>query len=88
MSEQHVVRIRYTSRDGDTTTRDVEPVMFAARNGQWYLIGWCRLRSEMRWFLVPRIEHATATRIPCSGHGIDEIGTPPATARPVNGHGE
>lgn len=88
MSEQHVVRIRYTSRDGDTTTRDVEPVMFAARNGQWYLIGWCRLRSEIRWFLVPRIEHATATRIPCSGHGIDEIGTPPATARPVNGHGE
>ena len=88
MSEQHVVRIRYTSRDGDTTTRDVEPVMFAARNGQWYLIGWCRLRSEMRWFLVPRIEHATATRIPCSGHGIDEIGTPPPTARPVNGHGE
>ncbi|NKT42916.1 WYL domain-containing protein [Rhodococcus hoagii] len=88
MSEQHVVRIRYTSRDGDTTTRDVEPVMFAARNGQWYLIGWCRLRSEMRWFLVPRIEHATATRIPCRGHGIDEIGTPPATARPVNGHGE
>ncbi|NKS77341.1 WYL domain-containing protein [Rhodococcus hoagii] len=88
MSEQHVVRIRYTSRGGDTTTRDVEPVMFAARNGQWYLIGWCRLRSEMRWFLVPRIEHATATHIPCSGHGIDEIGTPPATARPVNGHGE
>ncbi|MBM4553759.1 WYL domain-containing protein [Rhodococcus hoagii] len=88
MSEQRVVRIRYTSRDGDTTTRDVEPVTFAARNGQWYLIGWCRLRSEMRWFLVPRIEHATATRIPCSGHGIDEIGTPPATARPVNGHGE
>ncbi len=63
MSEQHVVRIRYTSRDGDTTHPDVEPVMFAARNGQWYLIGWCRLRSEMRWFLVPRIEHATATRI-------------------------
>lgn len=88
MSEQHMVRIRYTSRDGDTTTRDVEPVMFAARNGQWYLIGWCRLRSEMRWFLVPRIEHATATRIPCSGHGIDEIGTPSPTARPVNGHGE
>lgn len=88
MSEQQVVRIRYTSRDGDTTTRDVEPVTFAARNGQWYLIGWCRLRSEMRWFLVPRIEHATATRIPCSGHGIDEIGTPPPTARPVNGHGE
>lgn len=87
MSEQRVVRIRYTSGDGDTTTRDVEPVMFASRNGLWYLIGWCRLRSDMRWFLVSRIEHASATRMPCSGHGIDEIGAPPATARPVNGQG-
>ncbi|MFM1726265.1 WYL domain-containing protein [Rhodococcus sp. PAM 2766] len=87
MSEQRVVRIRYTSGDGDTTTRDVEPVVFASRNGLWYLIGWCRLRSDMRWFLVSRIEHASATRMPCSGHRIDEIGAPPATARSVNGHG-
>ncbi|MGC5162150.1 helix-turn-helix transcriptional regulator [Rhodococcus sp. DT1] len=88
MAEQRVVRIRYTARDGDTTTRDVEPVMFASTNGQWYLIGWCRLRSAMRWFLVSRIEHAAATRIACSGRHLDEIGVPPATARPVNGRGE
>lgn len=88
MAEQRVVRIRYTSRDGNKTTRDVEPVMFASTNGQWYLIGWCRLRSAMRWFSVSRIEHASATRIACSGHHIDEIGVPPATARPVNGRGE
>lgn len=87
MSEQRVARIRYASRDGNTTTRDVEPVMFASRNGHWYLIGWCRLRSDMRWFLVSRIEHAAATKIACSGHDIDEIGIPPATARPVNGQG-
>ncbi len=84
MAEQRVVRIRYTSGDGDTTTRDVEPVMFASRNGRWYLIGWCRLRSDMRWFLVSRIAHAGTTRIACSGHDIDEIGIPPSTARPVN----
>ncbi|QCQ90189.1 helix-turn-helix transcriptional regulator [Rhodococcus sp. SGAir0479] len=87
MAEQRVVRIRYTARDGDTTTRDVEPVLFASTNGQWYLIGWCRLRSDIRWFLVSRIEHARATKLACSGHGIDEIGIPPATARPVNGQG-
>lgn len=85
MAEQRVVRIRYISRDGDRTTRDVEPVMFASANGHWYLIGWCRLRSGMRWFLVSRIEHASVTRVACSGHGIDEVGVPPATARPVNG---
>lgn len=88
MAEQRVVRIRYTSREGDTTTRDVEPVMFASTNGHWYLIGWCGLRSDMRWFLVSRIERASATKIACGGHGIDEIGVPPATARPVNGQSE
>lgn len=85
MAEQRVVRIRYTAGDGATTVRDVEPVMFASTNGQWYLVGWCRLRDAMRWFAVPRIERATATTMDCSGHTVDEIGHPPANARPVNG---
>lgn len=85
MAEQRVVRIRYTSPAGDTTTRDVEPVLFAATNSQWYLIGWCRLRDAMRWFAVARIEHARVTARPCSGHTLDEVGEPPADARPVHG---
>lgn len=85
MAEQRVVRIRYVSRDGDDTTRDVEPMMFAATNGRWYLVGWCRLRDAVRWFVVSRIEYARATTMACSGHGIDEIGAPPTTAKPVNG---
>lgn len=84
MAEQRVVRIRYTSRDGETTTRDVEPVLFAATNGQWYLVGWCRLREAMRWFLVARIERASVTRMACTGHDVSEVGAPPPTARPVN----
>lgn len=88
MAEQRVVRIRYTSRDGNTSSRDVEPVVFASRNGRWYLIGWCRLRNDMRWFLVSGIAHARVTGTDCTGHGIDEIGVPPSTARPVNGRDE
>ncbi|MEZ5212005.1 helix-turn-helix transcriptional regulator [Gordonia sp. (in: high G+C Gram-positive bacteria)] len=87
MAEQRIVRIRYTSREGDTTTRDVEPVIFAATNGRWYLIGWCHLRNAMRWFLITRIEHATLTKAPCGAHDIEEIGAPPPTARPVHGLG-
>lgn len=87
MAEQRVVRIRYTSRVGDTTTRDVEPVMFASTHGRWYLIGWCRMRDDMRWFRVSGVEHARVTTMACSGHGIDEVGVPPATARPVNDQG-
>lgn len=85
MAEQRVVRIRYTARDGSTTTRDVEPVLFASTNGQWYLVGWCRLRDAMRWFTVSRVERASVTKTACSGHTVDEVGEPPANARPVHG---
>ncbi|MBD8104563.1 helix-turn-helix transcriptional regulator [Plantibacter sp. CFBP 8775] len=87
MAEQRVVRIRYTSRAGSTTTRDVEPVLFASTNGQWYLVGWCRMRDAMRWFTVARIERASVTSVGCSGHTVKEVGDPPANAAPVHGHG-
>ncbi len=88
MAEQRVIRIRYTSRDETTTTRDVEPVLFASTNGQWYLVGWCRLRNAMRWFTVSRIERASLTKTACGGHTIHEVGKPPANARPVHSRGE
>jgi predicted DNA-binding transcriptional regulator YafY len=87
MAEQRVVRIRYTSAEGTTTTRDVEPVLFASTNGRWYLVGWCRLRSAIRWFAVPRIERANVTKAACAGHTVHEVGEPPANARPVHGRG-
>ncbi|MGW9628488.1 helix-turn-helix transcriptional regulator [Microbacterium sp. NPDC055521] len=88
MMEQRVLHIRYTSRDGVTTTRDVEPVLFASTGGRWYLVGWCLLRDAMRWFAVSRIERATVTKTACSGHTIREVGESPANARPVHGHGQ
>lgn len=88
MAEQRVIRIRYTSRDGTTTTRDVEPVLFASMSGRWYLIGWCRLRDAMRWFAASRIERASVTTMACSGHTIHEVGEPPESARPVHSGGE
>lgn len=87
MAEQRVVRIRYTTPGGDTTARHVEPVLFASTNGRWYLVAWCRLRDAMRWFTVSRIERATVTAAPCSGHTVAEVGEPPANARPVHGGG-
>jgi predicted DNA-binding transcriptional regulator YafY len=88
MAEQRVVRIRYISRDDSRTSRDVEPVMFGSRSGRWYLIGWCRLRGDIRWFLMTHIEHASVTKIPCGSHHIREVGIPPATARSVQSRGE
>lgn len=88
MAEQRVVRLRYSDRSGNTTVRNVEPVLFASTNGQWYLVGWCQLRDAMRWFSISRIERATVTRAACSGHTVEEVGQPPSNAKPVNGRGE
>lgn len=85
LADQRVVRIRFTDKEGVTTTRDVEPVVFASANGEWHLIGWCRLRNAIRWFRMARIDQARVTADPCTGHTIDEIGTPPPSSRPVDG---
>ncbi|MDR1079026.1 MAG: WYL domain-containing protein [Propionibacteriaceae bacterium] len=85
MTDQKVVRIRYAAGDGTRTTRAVEPVLFGSTNGHWYLIGWCRLRHAMRWFRLDRIQRAVVTSAQCGDHAIDEVGAPPATARPVQG---
>lgn len=83
MAEQRVVRIRYVAGDGAASTRDVEPIMFGSSGGRWYLIGWCRLREGIRWFLVDRVERASVTTDLCGDHGIEEVGPPPVTARSV-----
>lgn len=83
MIEQRVLRIDYVAADGASSRRDIEPIMFANTNGNWYLVGWCRLRDAVRWFVVNRIHRASVTREPCIGHTVDQIGTPPPTATSV-----
>lgn len=87
MAEQRVVRIRYRSAAGEETVRDVEPVIFASTGGRWYLIGWCRLRDAMRWFLISRVVSASVTREACAGHTVEEIGAPPSSATSLSAHG-
>ncbi|MGM7680083.1 helix-turn-helix transcriptional regulator [Microbacterium sp. A94] len=81
--DQVTVNIVYIDAKGQHTRREVEPMIFALTGGRWLLIGWCRLRDDVRWFDLTRIQSATTTRHPCTGHSIDEIGTPPELARPV-----
>ena len=81
--QQRTVRVDYTDAQGRRTQREVEPMIFALTRGRWRLVAWCRLRDGVRWFDLSRVERATLTRRPCSGHAVREIGTPPDTARPV-----
>lgn len=83
MVDQKTVNLSYTDAKGQTTQREVEPMIFALTGGKWMLIAWCRLRDGVRWFDLTRIQRAVVTRRTCTGHHIDEIGTPPKLARSV-----
>lgn len=51
----HLLRIRYTDRGGIETVREVEPLGFVGKGGDWYLVAWCRLRDGLRAFRGDRI---------------------------------
>jgi len=53
------VSVRYRNLNHEETERMVEPYALTFQMGQWYLIGMCRLRQEMRTFRVDRIQQAT-----------------------------
>ena len=56
LSEKKVLSIRYTTFEEEKTSiRDVEPVGVFYAFEQWYLIGWCRLRTDYRTFRLDRI---------------------------------
>ncbi|WP_248958751.1 helix-turn-helix transcriptional regulator [Sphaerisporangium perillae] len=59
---RRVLRIVYEARSGAMTEREVEPGVFiGGRGGFWYLVGWCRLREDVRVFRLDRIVSAALT---------------------------
>ena len=54
-----VVRLRYHAYEPDRVTkRDVEAHLLVFYSGDWHLIGYCRLREDVRDFRAGRIESA------------------------------
>ena len=55
LTNYKLVKIRYVNKEGSTTDRIIEPfALLSAEN--WYLIAWCRLRKEFRFFRPDRIQ--------------------------------
>jgi len=52
---RHAIRLTYRSFSLEETCRDVEPYALTFRWGLWYLIGFCRLRGDLRSFRIDRI---------------------------------
>lgn len=83
LSRGRVLAIRYRAGSGETTRRQVEPIILAHAEGRWYLVAWCRWREAVRWFRLTRIERADVTHEPHRPHDVRAIGTPPQGAAPV-----
>ena len=52
---RRMVRLQYRDRAGRTTQREVEPLGVVYYGDAWYLVCWCRLRSDYRHFKLARI---------------------------------
>ncbi len=57
VAKRNVVRIQYRSKkQGQVTARDVEPLGIVYYADNWHLLGWCRMRQDIRDFRADRIE--------------------------------
>jgi predicted DNA-binding transcriptional regulator YafY len=64
-----VVQISYEDRNGEATTREVEPLALVGSGQAWYLVGHCRLRDGQRAFRLDRIREARLTGEPAPARG-------------------
>lgn len=55
LTNYNLVKIAYINKENSTTERMIEP--FALLNSEnWYLVAYCRLRKEFRFFRLDRIQ--------------------------------
>jgi predicted DNA-binding transcriptional regulator YafY len=57
------VHLAYLTR-GRLRERDVDPLVLVARDGVWYLSGYCHWRRDVRTFVVSRITHVRPLNTP------------------------
>ncbi|MGD9049536.1 MAG: YafY family protein [Anaerolineae bacterium] len=55
------VRLTYRSFHQEVTSRPMDPYALALQWGNWYLVGYCHLRGDLRTFRVDRIEEIEPT---------------------------
>ena len=52
---RQVVCFSYSAANGSTVERTAEPHRLFFRGYDWYLLAWCRIRSDFRYFKLPRM---------------------------------
>jgi len=67
IANRRCVRLQYRGATRqEETERIVEPYAMMLRWGLWYLVGFCRLRQDLRTFRLDRIQEATALEERCA----------------------
>ncbi|MCL2481925.1 MAG: YafY family transcriptional regulator [Propionibacteriaceae bacterium] len=83
LQEGRVLNLVYSDANAQVTSRQVDPQLLARLAGHWHLVAYCRLRQQIRWFRLDRIQQATLTTQTASDIPLADIGEPPPSARPV-----
>tara|TARA_B100000809_G_scaffold235954_1_gene254561 strand:+ start:9005 stop:9700 length:696 start_codon:yes stop_codon:yes gene_type:complete len=65
-----VLEIRYTSLQGDKSTRFLEPFALYSTQENWLLIAYCRLRAAFRMFRIDCIDQVSHTQIYFESHNM------------------
>ncbi|MFI3622997.1 YafY family protein [Vagococcus fluvialis] len=55
MENNQVIEFEYTTFNGESSVRKVEPINLVFKSSVWYIYAFCRLRQEPRLFRVSRI---------------------------------
>ena len=69
--QRRVLQLDYVDRNGDGTSRPVEPVAVLGIHPSWYLWAWCRLRDAPRAFRLDRIRGAVMLDEVAPDRGLD-----------------
>lgn len=62
LARRQVLTIDYVDRHETSSRRSVEPVGLLRAGPQWHLMGWCRLRDDLRDFRLDRVRRAVLTQ--------------------------
>ena len=54
--QKRAISFTYASAKGQQTSREVEPLKLCFKSGAWYLYGYCKSRSDFRFFKLSRLK--------------------------------
>lgn len=61
IENKKIIHISYLSKNGVSSTREIEPHILILKQGLWYVYAYCLERGEFRLFKLGRIEKANDT---------------------------